>query len=233
MKTTFPTELISVQANAGSPTDLALIQNRILQQSLENMYRMLSTQEKTIRDLSRILKRRTAALSPTQGFSDVPPSRYGIDLNLLFVPPIYVYSQPSASLLCLRRQRQPLPHPWSFTSTETWSRLERTTSPMTTTRTITTPSAALSTQAPNPPMFRAPTQVDLVLPPTEAFFAPGRCRRRSLHIYVINTPTGAPRGIVPPLFGQKSARWPDVFALVRQPKLCWAVWGPSKTSTLR
>ncbi|KAJ7347995.1 hypothetical protein DFH08DRAFT_155968 [Mycena albidolilacea] len=37
---------------------------------------------------------------------------------------------------------------------------------------------------------------------------------------------GSSRGIVPPLFGQKSARWPDVFAFIMQPKFCWAVWGP-------
>lgn len=37
---------------------------------------------------------------------------------------------------------------------------------------------------------------------------------------------GGSRGIVPPLFGQKSARWPDVFAFIKQPKFCWAVWGP-------
>lgn len=40
---------------------------------------------------------------------------------------------------------------------------------------------------------------------------------------------GAPRGLFPPLFGQKSARWPDVFPLIQQPKMCWAVWGPSKS----
>ncbi|KAJ7181820.1 hypothetical protein C8R46DRAFT_1210130 [Mycena filopes] len=67
-----------------------------------------------------------------------------------------------------------------------------------------------SPRSPNAP--RSPTQVDLVLPHAQAFYA-----------------SGAPAGIVPPLFGQKSVRWPDVFALVRQPKMCWGVWGPSKT----
>jgi predicted Holliday junction resolvase-like endonuclease len=38
-----------------------------------------------------------------------------------------------------------------------------------------------------------------------------------------------PVGIFPPLLGQKSARWPDVFALIKRPALCWAVWGPTKT----
>ncbi|KAK7020866.1 hypothetical protein R3P38DRAFT_3197327 [Favolaschia claudopus] len=68
----------------------------------------------------------------------------------------------------------------------------------------------------SPDDMRVPTQVDLVLPPTEAFFKPG-----------------GPRGVVPPLFGQKSARWPDVFALVQQPKLCWEVWGPKSIDRYR
>ncbi|KAJ6548089.1 hypothetical protein B0H10DRAFT_2170043 [Mycena sp. CBHHK59/15] len=60
---------------------------------------------------------------------------------------------------------------------------------------------------------RAATQVDLVLPPTDAFYKAGK-------IFL---------GLFPPLFGQKSARWPDVFPLIQQPKMCWAVWGPTKT----
>ncbi|KAJ7289689.1 hypothetical protein C8J57DRAFT_1494110 [Mycena rebaudengoi] len=67
-----------------------------------------------------------------------------------------------------------------------------------------------SPRTPNTP--RATTQVDLVLPPVAAFFE-----------------KNGPVGIFPPLLGQKSARWPDVFALIKRPALCWAVWGPTKT----
>ncbi|KAJ7493956.1 hypothetical protein FB451DRAFT_1491519 [Mycena latifolia] len=116
MKTTFPTELALLQANAGSPVDLMAVQNDVLRKSLEDLYRICSAQEASLRKLQETLERRTAVLSPAQGFS-----------------------------------------------TSTYHR------------------------------------------------------------------SGAQRGIFPPLLGQKSARWPDVFALIQQPKMCWAVWGPTRS----
>ncbi|KAJ7756996.1 hypothetical protein B0H16DRAFT_1314634 [Mycena metata] len=212
MKTTFPTQLISVQATAGSPTDLALIQNQILQQSLENMYTMLRTQEKTIRDLTKMLERRTAALSPTQGFSDTTYHRQGASLARIYVHSTYSY------LFAAQRFSSPPPTSTAAPSTPVVIHLNGNME-QTGTYHLSDDNDAnnsirgfVNSSPKSPDVPRAPTQVDLVLPPTEAFFAPG-----------------APRGIVPPLFGQKSARWPDVFALIRQPKMCWAVWGPSKT----
>ncbi|KAJ7906164.1 hypothetical protein B0H13DRAFT_2021438 [Mycena leptocephala] len=55
-------------------------------------------------------------------------------------------------------------------------------------------------------------QVLLVEPPVAAYYA-----------------AGAPQGIFPPLLGQKSVNWTDIFKLVRQPKMLWSTWGPSKT----
>jgi hypothetical protein len=34
--------------------------------------------------------------------------------------------------------------------------------------------------------------------------------------------------VFPPVLGQKSVEWPDVFKLVKQPKELWRSWGPSK-----
>ncbi|KAF4607636.1 hypothetical protein EYR38_001709 [Pleurotus pulmonarius] len=64
----------------------------------------------------------------------------------------------------------------------------------------------------SPGIARSRTQVDLVLPPIEAF---------SNH--------GAAQFLWPPLLGQKSVNWHDVFPLIKQPNLCWTAWKPSKT----
>ncbi|KAF9078501.1 hypothetical protein BDP27DRAFT_1309680 [Rhodocollybia butyracea] len=68
--------------------------------------------------------------------------------------------------------------------------------------------------SPKTPQVRDITQVDYVLPDTAAFYAPG-----------------APHGIWPPLFGQKSIRWDDVFNAVhpRSANRCWSCWKPGKT----
>jgi hypothetical protein len=42
-------------------------------------------------------------------------------------------------------------------------------------------------------------------------------------------PTDGPVSVFPPLLGQKSASWPEVFALIKCPALCWPVWGVTKT----
>ncbi|KAJ7098524.1 hypothetical protein B0H15DRAFT_945042 [Mycena belliarum] len=34
------------------------------------------------------------------------------------------------------------------------------------------------------------------------------------------------QGVFPPLLGQKSVSWPQVFGLVQQPKMLWSKWGP-------
>ncbi|EIW84103.1 hypothetical protein CONPUDRAFT_163327 [Coniophora puteana RWD-64-598 SS2] len=63
----------------------------------------------------------------------------------------------------------------------------------------------------SPHLPRPRTQIDLVLPPAAAFQKPG-C---------------APL-LWPPVLGQQSVQWTDVFALVQQPEHLWDVWKPSK-----
>lgn len=57
-----------------------------------------------------------------------------------------------------------------------------------------------------------PNRPELHLPPVEAFCEPGQ-----------------PALFFPPILGQMSASWSDVFALIKQPKLLWSSWHPSKT----
>ncbi|KAF9490446.1 hypothetical protein BDN71DRAFT_1490630 [Pleurotus eryngii] len=76
----------------------------------------------------------------------------------------------------------------------------------------TTLRAFVNASPPSSHVLREPTQVDLVLPPVEAFSDPG-----------------AARLIWPPCLGQKSVRWVDVFKLIKQPQLCWESWKPAKT----
>lgn len=77
---------------------------------------------------------------------------------------------------------------------------------------------------------RKKSQVDLVLPPATAFTEPG-----TLSIYSFdsrqesNIFTGQPQFFWPPVFGQKSVTWDQVFALIRRPELLWDCWKPSKS----
>ena len=64
----------------------------------------------------------------------------------------------------------------------------------------------------SPGVTRSRTQVDLVLPSIAVF-----------------SKEGATQFIWPPLLGQKSINWHDVFPLIKQPNLCWTVWKPLKT----
>ncbi|KAF8209033.1 hypothetical protein K438DRAFT_2012373 [Mycena galopus ATCC 62051] len=82
---------------------------------------------------------------------------------------------------------------------------------------ISTPHRGSSNSAPRTPAIaQTPslvTQVKLVLPPMVAFYD-----------------KGAAIGIIHPILGMQSARWiEDVFPAIRQPDLCWEVWGPNKT----
>jgi hypothetical protein len=47
-------------------------------------------------------------------------------------------------------------------------------------------------------------------------------------ISLISVP-GQPSLLWPPILGQRSIRWDQVFALVQQPELLWDCWKPSKS----
>ncbi|KAF7371837.1 hypothetical protein MVEN_00040500 [Mycena venus] len=202
MKNTFSTELSLLQAKEGNPADLLLVQNAVLRKALEDLYRIANVGDAKLTKLTELLERRTAVLSPVQGFSAASYHRNALAFSSPpSTPPRSASSAPSASPILLHFDEQ-------MEETGTYQSLDAD---------GTTSIRAFVNASPrslNTP--RAPTQVDLVLPPTEAFYKPG-----------------CPRGIVPPLFGQKSARWPDVFAFIQQPKFCWAVWGPKSVDRYR
>ncbi|KAJ7686094.1 hypothetical protein B0H17DRAFT_1304922 [Mycena rosella] len=66
--------------------------------------------------------------------------------------------------------------------------------------------------ASSPGLNHSPPRMDLVEPPVASYYEAG----------------GVP-GIFPPLLGQKSVHWSDVFKVVKQPHLLWSAWGPHKT----
>lgn len=70
MKCSFPTDFSLLKANEGSSVDLERIQNQVLQQSLEEMRSLLSSQTAELTKLRQTLERRTAVLSPTKAYSN-------------------------------------------------------------------------------------------------------------------------------------------------------------------
>ncbi|KAJ7286609.1 hypothetical protein C8J57DRAFT_1216765 [Mycena rebaudengoi] len=69
-----------------------------------------------------------------------------------------------------------------------------------------------SPRAPHMPQTSMTPQALFMEPPVASYYA-----------------EGAPQGIFPPLLRQKSVRWPDIFPLIKQPKLLWSKWGPRKS----
>ncbi|KAK7027621.1 hypothetical protein R3P38DRAFT_3315205 [Favolaschia claudopus] len=71
-----------------------------------------------------------------------------------------------------------------------------------------TPRAFVNPPSPSPHTPRQPTQVDLILPSPAAFY-----------------PKDGPAGLFPPILGQRSAEWSEIFKLIQRPDLCWSKWG--------
>lgn len=69
MKTTFQTELAALRVAAGSSIDLARLQNEILRRALEETRSLLQDHKVQMEKMMQMIQRRTAVLSPTQGFS--------------------------------------------------------------------------------------------------------------------------------------------------------------------
>ncbi|KAJ6453900.1 hypothetical protein C8R47DRAFT_934035, partial [Mycena vitilis] len=195
MKTTFPSELALLQAKEGSPADLLLIQNTVLRKSLEDLFIICNDNAVKLKHMTDLIQRRTAVLSPAQGFSASTYHQNGKH----FARPCVAYILIALASSSRIPATPPIfPH-FDENMEETGTYLMESGI-----------RAFVNTSPHARDVPRVPTQVDLVLPPTEAFYKKGL-------------------GIVPPLLGQKSARWPDVFAVIEQPKYCWDVWGPTKT----
>ncbi|KAJ6488301.1 hypothetical protein C8R47DRAFT_1072014 [Mycena vitilis] len=180
MKTTFPSELALLQAKEGSPADLLLIQNTVLRKSLEDLFIICNDNAVKLKHMTDLIQRRTAVLSPAQGFS---ASTY--HQNAL------MHSSPSS------------------------------------------PLRASSSRIPaTPPIF---PHFDENVEETGTYLM-----ESGIRAFVNTSPHARDVPRVPTQYllfsvknrskiGQKSARWPDVFAVIEQPKYCWDVWGPTKT----
>ncbi|KAF8870466.1 hypothetical protein BD779DRAFT_1681089 [Infundibulicybe gibba] len=178
MKTTFRTELTLLQAKAGSPLDLARIQNESLRLALEEMRSLLSVQATELVKLNQKLERRTAVLSPTQGYSMETYRATAAGGEPTLRPAAIIHDSglnigPSADATGV------------YTAEDSTLRAFVNASP----RTPVTP--------------RAKTQLMFGI--------------------------GDPQLLWPPLLGQKSISWDDVFKLVRQPEVLWDCWKPSKS----
>lgn len=68
------------------------------------------------------------------------------------------------------------------------------------------------------------------MPPAAAFSNPGALLAFLESVALANTPIiGAPQLIWPPVLGKKDVRWSEVFSLIKQPRLLWDCWKPSKS----
>lgn len=69
MKSVFPTELVILQASAGSPVDLMRIQNEAMRQALEENRVQLRELRLELAGMRQSFDRRTAILSPAKAYS--------------------------------------------------------------------------------------------------------------------------------------------------------------------
>ncbi|PPQ75836.1 hypothetical protein CVT26_001130 [Gymnopilus dilepis] len=225
MKSSFPTDFTLLKAKEGSPVDLQRLQNQVLQQSLEEMRSLLSTQTAELTKLRQTLERRTAVLSPTKAYSNqVYQDRSNnvkgsLDLAAQQFPKPVFLVEVSNSLLsdeemhdditCL--PQTPVRPPARLleaggtliSSDDSGVYLADDEGSM---RAFANPSPRASAQK------REKTSVDLVSPPTDAFSEPG-----------------GPQLLWPPILGQRSVTWEQVFDLIKRPELLWECWSPSKT----
>lgn len=67
-----------LQAKEGNPADLLLVQNAVLRKALEDLYRIANIGDAKLTKLTELLERRTAVLSPAQGFSTGSYHRNGL-----------------------------------------------------------------------------------------------------------------------------------------------------------
>ncbi|KAJ7268872.1 hypothetical protein C8J57DRAFT_1608900 [Mycena rebaudengoi] len=80
MTTTFPAQLVILQASDENPVDLSRIQNESLRIALEEIRSIADAQRIELRKLRELLGHRTAVLSPAQGFSATTYHRNGMHL---------------------------------------------------------------------------------------------------------------------------------------------------------
>ncbi|KAJ7693365.1 hypothetical protein B0H17DRAFT_933068, partial [Mycena rosella] len=204
---TFPSELSVLQANAGSPVDLERIQNTFLRVALEEVRNLLASQSLELKKLVNMLQRRTAVFSPAQGFSTGNYHRQGAYIVMACTTPLLILAAAIAASESTHFDASAVDAP----SAVVWSPSH--------------PAATASSALSSPRTPHNPTT--MVEPPVASYYAKGMCMRSFQ--YYTQCFQGAPLGIFPPLLGQKTVSWTQVFSLVKQPKMLWNSWGPQKT----
>ncbi|KAJ7679310.1 hypothetical protein DFH06DRAFT_974792 [Mycena polygramma] len=209
MTTGYPAELSALDAATGSPVEMERIQNAALQRSLLAMRSLLTNLTVEVRQLRGTVDRRTAIFTPARGFSASVYQRNGKPHWISSFMDTHNHTALAASEFL--DDDGPIHNPGTIViPSGGGSASSRTTPPSTPPRSVarSSPLASSTTHSP-----RLITQVELVLPPLAAFYQ-----------------QGAAVGIIHPILGMQSARWvEDVFPAIRQPHMCWSVWGPAKT----
>ncbi|KAF4621816.1 hypothetical protein D9613_012164 [Agrocybe pediades] len=192
MKTEYPTQLMLLNASRGSEIDLARLQDGAMKQILSSVVNPqtasrseMQADRTEMQSFMQMVSRRLSVLSPSKYSHDVYHRTFERTSNFS-APQINVSQSRAPQIEPSTPPRRPLP---AVDDTAVYA----------------TPSGALrafvncSPKTPITP--RARSDVDLVLPPVEAFFLPNE-----------------PRMIFPPLFGQHSITWEQVFKLVKRPE---------------
>ncbi|KAK7059342.1 hypothetical protein R3P38DRAFT_3384318 [Favolaschia claudopus] len=197
MKTTFPEELTLLHAQAGDPADLLLVQNNVLRKALEDLFKICTSSDTKLVRLTALLERRTSALSPAQGFSTTAYHRNALAFS----------SSPSTPPRGSSRATHSSPITIHFDS----EMHETGTYESTGDDGSANHRAFVNTSPRSSDNLRVPTEVDLVLPPTEAFYKPG-----------------APRGVVFALVQQPKFCWdvwgPKSVDRYRDVNEIWTSW---------
>ncbi|KAJ3769609.1 hypothetical protein FB446DRAFT_706117 [Lentinula raphanica] len=210
MKNGFPSEYAALKAQAGSPVDLTRIQDRMMREALEqNRASFHDFQMETMQHLT-MLARRTAVLSPTKFSNELYHSRHANTL-----PSLAKFDIPKPSVTL--STTQPPSTPNSPPPISVHSRTSSLSSPSSSAEmnvhggVYASPDRSMRAFV-DPTTTSTKSSVDLVLPPIQAFYAPG----------VLPTAW-------PPVFGTKALSWDQVFELIQQFDSLWDVWRPNST----
>ncbi|TFY54494.1 hypothetical protein EVJ58_g8832 [Rhodofomes roseus] len=220
MSVEYPARLETAKSQQAEPVDLSRIQSDVQRQALEQMRVMLSGIGDQLHAMGEKVERRTAVLSPAKGYSHesyarssqivmrasfdrASESEAGSTLtSTLLGSPIRLSQHTHASDNDLDSDPPPVISA-EVRAQEDTGMYEAGDNTL---------RAYIAPSPKSPLLARPRTQVDLVLPPVQAF-----------------NQQGSVQLLWPPCMGQQSITWVKVFSLVRQPKYLWRVWKPGKT----
>ncbi|KAH9474890.1 hypothetical protein JR316_0013358 [Psilocybe cubensis] len=209
MKHQFPSDFSVLKANAGSRVDLQRIQNQLLQLALEETRSLLASQSVQLAEVARIQKiveQRTQVLSPAKGYS---ATHYSSRMATASTSAVH---KPLPALQLTTVAHETLESATTAANLPFYNSENDDTGVYMAENGEFRAFANGSPKTPTCTIRRKHSQVDLVLPSASAF-----------------TEQGQPQFFWPPVFGQTSVTWNQVFALIKQPEHLWDCWKPSKT----